>query len=139
MRLMLTTAIPSSRHSHASGYWVMLMTSQPASLNHFDSDFVEKRGPWMTTTVPRSWTSMPWSRMVSMASWRRTGSYGSADERWVTIGPSKNVSARPLVRSTNWSHTTKSPGRTGSDSEPAAHGEMAAFTPSAFIAHTFAR
>ena len=49
---MLTTAIPSSRHSHASGYWVMLMTSQPASLNHFDSDFVEKRGPWMTTTVP---------------------------------------------------------------------------------------
>ena len=29
------------------------MTSQPASLNHFDSDLVEKRGPWMTTTVPR--------------------------------------------------------------------------------------
>ena len=61
---MLTTAIPSSRHNHASGYWVMLMTSQPASLNHFDSAFVEKRGPWMTTTVPRSWTSMPWSRIV---------------------------------------------------------------------------
>ena len=34
---MFTTAIPSSRHSQASGYWVMLMTSQPASLNHFDS------------------------------------------------------------------------------------------------------
>ena len=74
MRLMFTTAIPSSRHSHASGYWVMLMTSQPASLNHFDSAFVEKRGPPMTTTVPRSWTSMPWSRIVSIASWRRTGS-----------------------------------------------------------------
>ena len=74
MRLMLTTAIPSSRHSHASGYWVMLMTSQPASLNHFDSDLDEKRGPWMTTTVPCSWTSMPWSRIVAIARSRRTGS-----------------------------------------------------------------
>ena len=74
MSEMFTTAIPSSRHSQASGYWVMLMTSQPASLNHFDSLLVEKRGPWMTTTVPRSWTSMPWSRIVSIASWRRTGS-----------------------------------------------------------------
>ena len=71
---MFTTAIPSSRHSHASGYWLMLMTSQPASLNHLDSAFVEKRGPSMTTTVPRSWTSMPWSRIVSIASPRRTGS-----------------------------------------------------------------
>ena len=61
---MFTTAIPSSRQRYASGYWVMLMTSQPASLNHFDSDFVEKRGPWMTTTVPVSWTGMPWSRIV---------------------------------------------------------------------------
>ncbi len=52
----------------------MLMTSQPASVNHFDSDLVEKRGPWMTTTVPVSWTLMPWSRMVAMASSRRTGS-----------------------------------------------------------------
>ncbi len=64
------------------------MTSQPASLNHFDSLLVENRGPWMTTTVPRSWTSMPWSRMVAMASSRRTGWYVSADDRWVTIGPS---------------------------------------------------
>jgi hypothetical protein len=65
---MFTTAIPSSRHSHASGYWVMLMTSHPASENHFDSALVEKRGPWMTTTVPRSWTSIPCSRIVSIAS-----------------------------------------------------------------------
>src|SRR3972149_6526776 len=57
-----TTALPSSRQSHASGYWVMLMTSQPASLNHFDSAFVENRGPPMTTIVPRSWTSIPWAR-----------------------------------------------------------------------------
>ena len=39
-----------------------------------NSDFGEKRGPSMTTIVPRSWTSMPWSRMVSIASRRRTGS-----------------------------------------------------------------
>ena len=52
----------------------MLMTSQPASLNHFDSLFVENLGPWMTTTVPRSWTSMPWSRIVSIASRRNVGS-----------------------------------------------------------------
>ena len=82
---------------------------------------------------------MPWSRMVSIASWRRTGSYVSADDRWVTIGPSKNVSTRPRVRSTNWSHTTKSPGLTASWSEPAAHGEIAAFTPSERIAQTLAR
>ena len=50
---MFTTAIPSSRQRYASGYWVIEMTSQPASLNHFDSAFVEKRGPLMITIVPR--------------------------------------------------------------------------------------
>jgi hypothetical protein len=45
MRAMFTTAIPSSRQSHASGYWVIVMTSQPASENHLDSAFVENRGP----------------------------------------------------------------------------------------------
>src|SRR3954465_5406976 len=118
MRLMLTTALPSSRQSHASGYWVMLMTSQPALVNQVDSDLVENRGPWMTTTVPVSWTLIPWSRIVAIASSRRTGSEVSAGDRWLTIGPSKNVSFRPDVRSTNWSHTTKSPGFTASWSEP---------------------
>ncbi len=74
MRLMFTTAMPSSRQRYASGYWVMLMTSQPASENHFDSLFVEKRGPWMTTTVPRSWTGMPCSLMTAIAIERRVGS-----------------------------------------------------------------
>ena len=55
------------------------------------------------------------------------------------MGPSKKVSARPLVRSTNWSATTKCPGSTASCSEPAAHGLMTAFTPSERIAHTLAR
>src|SRR5207248_1761406 len=32
----------------------MLITSQPASWNHFDSARVEKRGPWIVTTVPPS-------------------------------------------------------------------------------------
>ena len=63
----------------------------------------------------------------------------SADEMWVTTGPSKNVSFRPRVRSTNWSQSTKSPGLTWRWSEPAAHGEMTAFTPSERIAQTFAR
>ena len=49
---MFTTAIPSSRQRYASGYWVIEMTSQPASLNHFDSALVEKRGPLMMTIVP---------------------------------------------------------------------------------------
>src|SRR4051794_17048249 len=136
---MLTTAIPISRHSHASGYWVMLMTSQPALVNQVDSDLVENLGPWMTTTVPVSWTWIPWSRIVAMASSRRTGSYVSADDRWLTIGPSKKVSFRPDVRSTNWSHTTKSPGLTASCKEPAAQGEITALTPSERIAQTFAR
>ena len=115
----------------------MLMTSQPASLNHFDSALVEKRGPWMTTTVPRSWTSMPWSRIVSTASPRRTGSYVSAADRWV-IGPSKNVSARPRpVHELVADHEIA--GLTSSWSEPAAHGEMTALTPSERIAQTFAR
>ena len=71
---MFTTAIPSSRQRYASGYWVIEMTSQPASPNHFDSDFVEKRGPLMITIVPRSWTGIPCSRMTSAAMPRRTGS-----------------------------------------------------------------
>jgi len=63
----------------------------------------------------------------------------SAELTWVTIGPSKNVHSRPEVRSTNWSHRTKSPGLTWAWREPAAHGEITAWTPSERIAHTFAR
>ena len=70
---MFTTAIPSSRHG-SLGILVIEMTSQPASENHFDSAFVEKRGPSMITIVPRSWTSMPWSRIVSIVSRRSSGS-----------------------------------------------------------------
>ena len=40
----------------------MLMTSHPMALNHLLSALVEKRGPWMTTTVPCSCTVMPSSR-----------------------------------------------------------------------------
>ena len=93
----------------------------------------------MTTTVPRSWTVMPCSRVTSIAICRRTGSYVSAELRWDEIGPSKKVSSRWRVRSTNWSQTTKSPGATARWSEPAAQGLMTAFTPSARIAQTFAR
>ena len=64
------------------------MTSQPIALNHFDSARVEKRGPWMTTTVPPSRMSIPCSRPVSSRMRRRSGQYGSAAETWVVIGPS---------------------------------------------------
>ena len=43
----------------------MLIVSQPASWNHLDSARVEKRGPWMTTTVPPSRALMPSSPAVS--------------------------------------------------------------------------
>src|SRR5919202_6781002 len=102
--------MPSSRASTASGYWVMLTTSQPADENHLDSARVEKRGPWMTTTVPPSWTVTPSDRAASTAALASSGQYGSANETWAGSGPSKNVSGRADVRSTSWSHTTKWPG-----------------------------
>jgi hypothetical protein len=37
----------------------MLITSQPASWNQRDSARVEKRGPWIVTTVPPSRTGIP--------------------------------------------------------------------------------
>ena len=54
--------MPSSRARAASGYWVMLTTSQPAEENQRDSARVENRGPWITTTVPVSWTRTPSAR-----------------------------------------------------------------------------
>src|SRR5580765_6061728 len=64
----------------------MLITSQPASWNHFDSARVEKRGPWIVTTVPPSWTGIPSSLAVSTSSARRSGQYGSAAETCVVSG-----------------------------------------------------
>ena len=46
----------------------MLITSQPDCWNQRDSARVEKRGPWMTTTVPPSWAGMPSSCAVSTRS-----------------------------------------------------------------------
>jgi hypothetical protein len=66
----------------------MLMTCQPASWNHFDSERVEKRGPWIVTTVPRSCTWIPSARAVSIASDRSSGQYGSANDTCVVTGPS---------------------------------------------------
>ena len=131
----------SSLASAASGCWVMLTTSQPALRNHVDSARVEKRGPWTTTTVPPSCTVIPRRRAPATNAARSAGSYGSASDTWwgPSANESKNVSGRPHVRSTNWSHTTKSPGWMCGCSEPAANGPSSARTPSSFIAHTFAR
>src|SRR6266536_3262542 len=60
----------------------MLITSQPASWNHFDSARVEKRGPWIVTTVPPFRTGIPSSPAVSTSSRRRSGQYGSAAETY---------------------------------------------------------
>ena len=66
----------------------MLIVSKPAAWNHFDSARVEKRGPWMTTTVPPSRTLMPSSSALSTSRRRRSGQYGSAAETCVVSGPS---------------------------------------------------
>ena len=66
----------------------MLMTSHPASWNHFDSARVEKRGPLTTTTVPPSRTGIPSSRAVSTRIARSSGQNGSAAETCVVSGPS---------------------------------------------------
>ena len=58
---------------------------------------------------------------------------------WFAPGPSKNVSARPEVRSTNWSRTTKWPGSTWTCSEPTEHGAKMAPTPACCMAAMLAR
>src|ERR687885_923185 len=100
----------------------MLTTSHPAAENHLDSARVENRGPWMTTTVPVSCTTTPSVRAASTAALASSGQYGSANDTWAGSGPSKNVSARPEVRSTSWSQTTKWPGFTWGWSDPTEHG-----------------
>src|SRR5438874_2188816 len=59
--------MPSSRARYASGYCVMLTTSQPCVRNHADSARVEKRGPCTTTTVPRSCSRTPVPRAAEHA------------------------------------------------------------------------
>jgi hypothetical protein len=51
----------------------MFTTCQPAEENHFDSARVEKRGPWMTTTVPASWTVTPSARAAATATRANSG------------------------------------------------------------------
>ena len=86
---------------------------------------MEKRGPLITTTVPR--------RRVRQAAFRQCGVEEGPQLRAERLGggqmlhpgrcgasatvPSKNVSARPQVRSMNWSVTTKV---SGSEALPAA-------------------
>src|SRR4030067_627729 len=48
--------MPASAARAASGICVMLSNSHPAEANEALSALVEKRGPWITTTVPPSWT-----------------------------------------------------------------------------------
>ncbi len=64
------------------------MTPQPIAENHLLSARVEKRGPWITTTVPPSRMSRPCARPVSSRMLRRSGQYGSAAETCVVTGPS---------------------------------------------------
>ena len=79
----------------------MLTTSQPEAENHADSARVEKRGPWMTTTVPPSRTGIPSAPAESTSSARSSGQYGSAAETCVTARPAAVVervraTARPV-------------------------------------------
>jgi hypothetical protein len=45
----------------------MLMTSKPWLRYQRDSARVEKRGPWITITVPDGWTVMPAAPAASTA------------------------------------------------------------------------
>jgi hypothetical protein len=65
----------------------MLITSQPCSLNQRLSARVLNRGPWMTTTVPRSCTAIPSSAAAAAASGRSSGQYGSAVLTCTVCGP----------------------------------------------------
>jgi len=47
----------------------------PSVLSAVLEEFSSRVAPHTVSAYhPRSWTSMPWSRIVSIASWRRTGS-----------------------------------------------------------------
>ena len=95
------------------GYWVMLITSQPCSENQRLSARVEKRGPWITTTVPRSWTVMP-ARGAAVDG-ELAAAPGSTARRVLmctVVRPVVECRRAREVRSTNWSQTTKSPGST---------------------------
>ena len=66
----------------------MFTTSQPEAEYQADSARVEKRGPWMTTTVPPSRTGIPSAPAEATSSVRSSGQYGSAAETCVTGSPS---------------------------------------------------
>ena len=66
----------------------MLITPHPIWLNQRLSDRVEKRGPWITTTVPPSRMSRSCERPVSSRICRSSEQYGSAAETCVVTGPS---------------------------------------------------
>src|SRR6058998_283369 len=54
----------------------MLIASQPWDWNQRDSERVEKRGPWITTTVPPSRTGIPSSRFSTRSESRWFQSQG---------------------------------------------------------------
>ena len=66
----------------------MLTTSQPAAANQRDSARVEKRGPWITTTVPPLTTGMPSSSALAASVSPRSAQNGSAADTCVVCGPS---------------------------------------------------
>ena len=67
---MHTYPMPASPHNAASGICVMLSNSNPEAAKAELSARVEKRGPWITTTVPPSWTVAPVLRIPSRATVR---------------------------------------------------------------------
>ena len=129
----------SSEASTTSGYWVMLTMCAPTARNQSDSARVENRGPWITTTVPDGAKSSSRPARAATAVRRRIGSNGSAAARCATLPRSKKVSARPDVRSMNWSVTTSRPGGYSGLTPPTAEDEMMAVTPSEASAQMFAR
>ena len=117
----------------------MLTRSQPIERNQALSARVEKRGPSITTTVPPSCMGSPSSPPAASSVARRSAQYGSAADTCRTSGPSKNVCARLVVRSTNWSQTTNVPGGRSGRREPAAQGATIRVTPIDRSAQRFAR
>ena len=60
-------------------------------------------------------------------------------DTWATQPLPKNDEARPAVRSTNWSATTKVPGGSSSLNEPQADTDTRSVTPTCFSASMLAR
>ena len=111
------------------GYWVMLMTSQPASWNHLDSARVEKRGPWTVTTVP------PLVGLHSLLRgpprWRAGGTRGSRGRRTRCESSGGRRRRCPSARGAidELIADDEVPGLTSFLRDPAAQGPMMRVTP----------